>query len=51
MSVQVKNVRLKTLPDGGLVSLADMPVPADAKKVEPPKPRAKKGVAKKPTAK
>jgi hypothetical protein len=47
MIVQVKNVRLKTLPDGGVVSLADMPVPSDAKKVEPPKPRAKKGASKK----
>ncbi|MCX6910189.1 MAG: DUF1080 domain-containing protein [Verrucomicrobia bacterium] len=46
MMVQAKNIRLKTLPDGGLVSLADMPVPLDAKKVEPPKPRAKKGAGK-----
>ncbi|MCX7825249.1 MAG: DUF1080 domain-containing protein [Verrucomicrobiae bacterium] len=48
MTVQVKSVRLKTLPDGGLVSLADTPIPGNAKKVEPPKPRAKKGAGKKP---
>lgn len=51
MTVQVKNIRLKTLPEGGMVSLADMPVPPDAKKVEPPKPRAKKGAGKKVSAK
>ena len=51
MMVQVKNIRLKTLPEGGMVSLADMPVPPDAKKVEPPKPRAKKGAGKKVSAK
>jgi hypothetical protein len=42
MKVRVKDVRLKTLPDGGLLSPADTPLPPGAKKVEPPKPPAKK---------
>ncbi|MBM3888398.1 MAG: DUF1080 domain-containing protein [Verrucomicrobia bacterium] len=47
MTVQVKSVRLKPLPDGALVSLADMPIPADAKKAEKPAPRKGKGGGKK----
>lgn len=42
MKVQAKEIWLKTLPDGGLLSPADTPLPPDAKKVEPPKPPAKK---------
>lgn len=42
MKVQAKDIRLKVLPEGGLLSPSDFPVPPDAKKVEPPKPPAKK---------
>jgi putative heme-binding domain-containing protein len=45
MKIQFKNIRLKTLPDGGVLSLAQAPIPADAKNVSKPKraPRSKKG--------
>jgi hypothetical protein len=36
MKVQVKDIALKELPDGGLVSLEQSPIPADAKKLSSP---------------
>ena len=42
MRVQVKDIELKRLPEGGLLSLADAPIPADATKVPSRKPRPKK---------
>ncbi len=42
MRVQVKDIELKRLPEGGLLSPADAPIPADATKVPSRKPRPKK---------
>ena len=42
MKVQAKEIWLKALPEGGLLSPAETPIPPDAKKVEPPKPSPKK---------
>jgi hypothetical protein len=42
MRVQVKDIELKHLPAGGLLSVEDAPIPADAKKVPGRKPRKKK---------
>ncbi|MGI9474633.1 MAG: 3-keto-disaccharide hydrolase [Rubripirellula sp.] len=44
MRVQVKDVELKRLPAGGMLSVKDAPVPQDAEKVPgpPPRPRRKK---------
>jgi len=42
MKVQVKDVWLKVLPDGGILSPAETPLPPDAEKLEPRKPGAKK---------
>ena len=42
MRVQVKDIELKPLPAGGLLSLTDAPIPADAEKVPGRKPRPKK---------
>lgn len=39
MTVEVKDVRLKELPEGGVVTLDQEPLPADAKLVQPPKPK------------
>ena len=41
MRVQVKDVELKHLPAGGVLSLTDAPIPADAEKVAGRKPRAR----------
>jgi hypothetical protein len=41
MRVQVKDVELKRLPAGGMLSLEDAPIPADAKKVPGPKTRSR----------
>jgi hypothetical protein len=46
MIVQIKDVMLKTLPDGGLLSPTDAPVPADAKKIESARPGGKKAAKK-----
>lgn len=45
MRAQFKNIRLKTLPDGGVLSLAEAPIPADAQNISKPAraPKAKKG--------
>ncbi len=45
MKIQFKDILLKTLPDGGVLSVKEAPIPANAKKVEKPKrrPKAKKG--------
>ena len=48
MRVQVKDVELKHLPAGGLLSLADAPIPADGKKVPGRKPRPNKKKKKTP---
>lgn len=42
MKVEIKDILLKELPDGGVLSPADAPVPAGAKKIERPAPKAKK---------
>lgn len=42
MRVQAKDIELKRLPAGGLLSLADAPIPAEATKVPARKPRPKK---------
>ncbi|MEI7733080.1 MAG: DUF1080 domain-containing protein [Verrucomicrobiota bacterium] len=47
MTVEIKEVRLKELPEGGVVTLAEEPLPADAKLVAPPKPRPAANKAKK----
>jgi len=47
MKVQIKDVMLKVLPDGGVLSPDKAPVPDGAKKIEAPKAGAKKGAAKK----
>jgi hypothetical protein len=49
MQVQIKDVLLKVLPEGEVLSPADAPVPAGATKIETPKPAAKKAGAKKKT--
>jgi hypothetical protein len=46
MRVEIKDVLLKVLPDGGLLSPEQAPVPADAKKIEAAKAAPKKGAAK-----
>jgi hypothetical protein len=49
MRVQLKDVELKRLPAGGMLSLKDAPIPADAKKVpgrRKPKPKPAKAKAK-----
>jgi len=42
MKVQVKDIRLKVLPDGGILSPADTPLPADAKRLESTRGAGKK---------
>tara|TARA_R110002049_G_scaffold285698_4_gene466928 strand:+ start:35232 stop:38639 length:3408 start_codon:yes stop_codon:yes gene_type:complete len=49
MRVQVKDIQIKHLPAGGLLSLADAPIPADAEKV-PSRAAKKRPVKKKPAA-
>jgi len=39
MRVQMKDVQLKQLPAGGMLSPTDAPIPADAEKVPGRKPR------------
>ncbi len=41
MIVQIKDVMLKELPEGGLLSLEKNPIPSDAQKIEKPAPKAK----------
>jgi hypothetical protein len=47
MRVEIKDVLLKVLPDGGVLSPEQAPVPADAKKIEAPKAAGKKAAPKK----
>ncbi len=47
MKVQIKEVMLKELPEGGVLTPEQAPVPADAKKVEAGKGAAKKDAKKK----
>jgi hypothetical protein len=47
MKVQVKDLMLKVLPDGGVLTPEQAPVPADAKKVEAPAGGKKEGKKKK----
>jgi hypothetical protein len=42
MTVQFKDVQFRKLTDCKEVTKETMPIPADAKKIEPPKPKAKK---------
>jgi hypothetical protein len=42
MTIQFKDMQLKTLPDGGLLSPGETPIPPDAKKVGAPKKAAAK---------
>lgn len=53
MRAQFKNIRLKTLPEGGVLSMAEAPIPADAKNISKPAraPKAKKGGKGKPQGK
>ncbi|MEX2579799.1 MAG: family 16 glycoside hydrolase [Verrucomicrobiales bacterium] len=41
MEVQIKDVRLKTLPDGGVTPFSEADVPSDAQQIEKPKPAGK----------
>jgi len=41
MTVQFKDIQLKKLTGVEEVTLDKMPIPTDAKKIEPPKPKAK----------
>ena len=47
MVVQIKDVMLKELPEGGLLSLEKNPIPSDSQKIEKPAPKAKQAPAKK----
>ncbi|NJN05678.1 MAG: DUF1080 domain-containing protein [Rhodobacteraceae bacterium] len=49
MRVEIKDVLLKVLPDGGVLSPEQAPVPAGAKKIETTKAAPKKAVTKKKT--
>ncbi|MFT5467211.1 MAG: putative heme-binding domain-containing protein [Verrucomicrobiales bacterium] len=42
MEVQIKDILLKTLPDGGVTPFAKADIPPDAQKIEKPAPRAPK---------
>lgn len=47
MTVQIKDVMLKTLPDGGLINFENSPIPSDAQIIEAKSPKPKgKGKAK-----
>lgn len=46
MKVQIKSITLKELPDGGVLSPQEAPVPADAKEIVPPARPGKKGKGK-----
>jgi Domain of Unknown Function (DUF1080) len=51
MRVQIKDVMLKTLPEGGVLSPADAPVPPDAKPLgKPASPKKKAAIPKKAAA-
>ncbi|YCM44557.1 family 16 glycoside hydrolase [Verrucomicrobiaceae bacterium 227] len=51
MSVQIKDVMLKTLPDGGVIDFKDFAIPSDAQVIEKKKPAPKKPVVAKPKKK
>ncbi len=51
MNVQIKDVMLKELPDGGVIPFAKSNIPNDAQMIEKPAPRKKKGAAAKGKAK
>jgi hypothetical protein len=42
MKVQIKDIVLRELPDGGVLTAEEVKIPADAKKVEPPGKKANK---------
>ena len=46
MEVQVKDIQLKVLPDGGVTDFANADLPSDAQKIEKRKPAAGKGKGK-----
>ncbi|MGK0184729.1 MAG: putative heme-binding domain-containing protein [Verrucomicrobiales bacterium] len=51
MNVQIKEVMLKTLPDGGVIEFKDFAIPSDAQVIEKKKPAPKKKPAAKPKKK
>lgn len=54
MNVQIKDIRLKNLPDGGLIAFKNHPIPSDAQVIEgrkPAPPKKKPAPAKKPAPK
>lgn len=51
MEVQIKDVRLKQLPDGGVTPFAKADVPPDAQKIEKPAPKSKPKAKPKPKPK
>ena len=42
MKVQIKDVRLKVLPDGQVIDFTHSPIPSDAQIIEAKAPKAKK---------
>jgi putative heme-binding domain-containing protein len=48
MSVQIKDIMLKTLPDGGVLEFKNFAIPSDAQVIETKKPAPGKKVAAKP---
>ena len=51
MTVMVKEAKLKSLPDGGVIDFKNFAIPSDAQVIEKKKPAPKKKVAKKPRKK
>ncbi|MDA7887993.1 DUF1080 domain-containing protein [Akkermansiaceae bacterium] len=51
MTVMVKDVWIKTLPEGGVIDFKNFAIPSDAQVIEKKKPAPKKPVAKKPRKK
>jgi hypothetical protein len=46
MTVQIKDVMLKELPEGDVIDFANSPIPSDAQIIEKPAPKAKNNKAK-----
>lgn len=51
MTVMIKEAKLKTLPDGGVIDFKNFAIPSDAQVIEKRKPAPKKKAAKKPRKK
>ena len=47
MKVEIKDIRLKDLPDGGVITLQQQPIPPTAKLVEPRKRKSRAKARKK----